>query len=92
MEERHHLLTRQQDYPAGATAGGLDILRRFSHNLTLRGDPAPVRASMRGLLADVLEGHLAPSPVFDLQVSLDDLPAGHAAMDEPNALKVLVKL
>ena len=58
---------------------------------TLRGGPAPVRAYMQELMADVLEGTLDPSPVFDLRVGLDGIPAGYAAMHERKALKVLVK-
>ncbi len=39
-------------------------------------------------MADVLEGTLDPSPVFDMTVTLD----GYAAMHKREALKVLVKL
>jgi threonine dehydrogenase-like Zn-dependent dehydrogenase len=42
-------------------------------------------------LADVLAGSLDPSPVFDLEVSLDDVPRGYAAMDGRDAIKVLVR-
>ena len=47
---------------------------------------------MKELMADVLEGTLDPSPVFDMTVDLDGVPAGYAAMDKREALKVLVKL
>jgi threonine dehydrogenase-like Zn-dependent dehydrogenase len=77
--------------PHGAPAG-LDVMRLFFNNLTLRGGPAPVRAYMRALMADVLDGTLDPSPVFDMRVRLDEVPAGYAAMDERRAVKVLVKL
>jgi threonine dehydrogenase-like Zn-dependent dehydrogenase len=51
---------------------------------------APVRAYIPELLEDVLAGRLDPSPVMDLAVPLDEVPAGYAAMDERRAIKVLV--
>lgn len=60
--------------------------------LTLRGAGAPVRAYMPELVEDVLAGSLDPSPVFDMTVDLDGVPAGYAAMDNREALEVLVKL
>ena len=51
---------------------------------------------MRGyipeLMADVLAGRLDPSPVMDVAVPLEEVPAGYAAMDERRALKVLVRI
>ncbi len=40
---------------------------------------------------DVLAGRLDPSPVIDLVVPLEDVPAGYAAMDERRAIKALVR-
>lgn len=62
----------------------------FFANLTLRGGPAPVRAYIEELMADVLNGTIDPSPVFDMTVDLERVPEGYAAMDERRALKVLV--
>ena len=59
-------------------------------NVTLRGGVAPVRACNPELLEDVLAGKIDPSPVLDLTVSLDEIPAGYAAMDERRAIKALV--
>jgi alcohol dehydrogenase len=70
---------------------GLNLRRMFSQNIALRGGVAPVRAYAEELLADVLAGSLDPSPVFDLEVSLDDVPRGYAAMDGRDAIKVLVR-
>ena len=42
-------------------------------------------------MADVLAGRLDPSPVMDLTIPLDEVPAGYAAMDERRAIKVLVR-
>jgi threonine dehydrogenase-like Zn-dependent dehydrogenase len=78
--------------PHGPAEEGLDILRLFFKNVTLRGGPAPVRAYMRELMEDVLDGTLDPSPVFDMTVGLDGVPEGYAAMDQRRALKVLVEM
>ena len=43
------------------------------------------------LMDDVLAGRLDPSPVIDLTVALEELPAGYAAMDERRSVKVLVR-
>lgn len=77
--------------PHGPAEDGIDIMRLFFGNLTLRGGPAPVRAYMPELMEDILAGTLDPSPVFDMTVDLDGVPGGYAAMDERRALKVLVK-
>ncbi|MBT2442327.1 zinc-dependent alcohol dehydrogenase family protein [Streptomyces sp. ISL-36] len=70
---------------------GLDLSVMFDRNIALRGGVAPVRAYIPELLPDVLDGTIDPSPVFDLTVGLDGVPAGYRAMDERTALKVLVK-
>jgi hypothetical protein len=70
---------------------GLNVRRLFSHNITLRGGVAPVRAYIPELLADLLAGKLDPSPVLDLTVGLDGVPQGYAAMDGRTAIKVMVK-
>jgi alcohol dehydrogenase len=78
--------------PHGPARDGFDIMTMFFKQLTLRGGGAPVRAYMPELMADVLAGKLDASPVFDMTVDLDGVPAGYAAMDSREALKVLVKL
>ncbi|CAM5574624.1 zinc-dependent alcohol dehydrogenase family protein [Streptomyces tanashiensis] len=70
---------------------GLDLSVMFDRNIALRGGVAPVRAYIPELLPDVLDGTIDPSPVFDLTVGLDGVPAGYKAMDDRTALKVLVK-
>ncbi|KAA1424798.1 alcohol dehydrogenase catalytic domain-containing protein [Mumia zhuanghuii] len=62
----------------------------FGPNVTLTGGPAPVRAYIEQLLPAVLDGTVDPGRVFDRTVSLDDTPAGYAAMDAREALKVMV--
>jgi threonine dehydrogenase-like Zn-dependent dehydrogenase len=63
----------------------------FYNNLTVSGGPAPVRAYMEELLPDILEGRIQPGRVFDRVIGLDDVPAGYQAMDERQALKVMIK-
>ena len=71
---------------------GLDLTPFFRRNITLRGGVAPVRAYAEELLADVLQGTLDPSPIFTKTVDLDGVPEGYAAMDEREAIKVLVRI
>ncbi|OZF25719.1 IMP dehydrogenase [Rhodococcus sp. 14-2496-1d] len=63
----------------------------FGPNITLTGGPAPVRAYIEELLPDVLDGKIEPGKVFDRTVSLDDTAEGYRAMDNREALKVLVR-
>ena len=70
----------------------VDLRTMFSNNITLAGGVAPARAYIPELLADVAAGRLDPSPILDLTVGLDDVPAGYAAMDGRTATKVLVSV
>ncbi|MFQ3475372.1 zinc-dependent alcohol dehydrogenase family protein [Halonotius sp. F2-221B] len=70
---------------------GLDLEPFFRANVTLNGGVAPVRAYAEELMADVLQGTLDPSPIFTKEVDLDGVPEGYAAMDDREAVKVLVK-
>jgi threonine dehydrogenase-like Zn-dependent dehydrogenase len=63
----------------------------FYNNVTVSGGPAPVRAYIDELLPDVLEGKIEPGRVFDRVVGLDGVPDGYRAMNEREALKVMVK-
>jgi hypothetical protein len=63
----------------------------FYNNITVSGGPAPVRAYIDELLPDVLEGRIEPGRVFDRVVGLDSVPEGYRAMNEREALKVMVK-
>jgi threonine dehydrogenase-like Zn-dependent dehydrogenase len=63
----------------------------FYNNITVSGGPAPVRAYIEDLLPDVLEGRIEPGRVFDRVVRLDGVPNGYRAMDEREAIKVMVK-
>lgn len=63
----------------------------FYNNVTVSGGPAPVRAYMQELLPDILEGRIEPGRVFDRVIGLDDVPDGYRAMNERQALKVMIK-
>ncbi len=63
----------------------------FFHNVGVAGDPAPVRAYIAELLPDVMEGRIEPGGVFDRTVGLDGVPDGYRAMNEREALKVMVR-
>jgi len=63
----------------------------FYNNLTISGGPAPVRAYIEELLPDVLEGRIEPGRVFDRVITLDQVPDGYRAMNEREAIKVMVK-
>lgn len=64
----------------------------FYNNLTIAGGPAPARAYIAELLPDVLEGRIQPGRVFDRVVHLDEVPDGYRAMNEREAIKVLVEV
>jgi len=63
----------------------------FYHNITVSGGPAPIRAYIDELLPDVLEGRIQPGRVLDRTVDLDGVPDGYRAMNERDAIKVMVK-
>ena len=63
----------------------------FGRNITLTGGPGAQRKYVEELLPDVLEGRIEPGRVFDRTVSLDDTHEGYRAMDQREALKVLVR-
>jgi alcohol dehydrogenase len=77
--------------PHGMDAG-VDLFPFFGDNIALRGGVAPVREYIEDLMADVLQGTLDPAPVFTKTVDLDGVPEGYRAMDERDAVKVLVEL
>jgi threonine dehydrogenase-like Zn-dependent dehydrogenase len=63
----------------------------FYDNITVSGGPAPARAYIDELLPDILEGRIEPGRVFDRVVALDEVPDGYRAMDERQAIKVMVE-
>jgi hypothetical protein len=64
----------------------------FFSNVTIAGGPAPVRAYIEELLPDVLEGRIEPGRVFDRVIDLDGVPDGYRAMNDREAIKVMIAL
>jgi len=46
---------------------------------------------MQELLADVLDGKIEPGRVFDRVGPLDEVPDGYGAMNDREAIKVLIE-
>jgi hypothetical protein len=69
-----------------------DALEVFMDNVTIAGGPAPARAYIEELLPDVLDGTIEPGRVFDHSTNLDGVPDGYRAMNEREALKVMIEL
>src|SRR5436309_3462068 len=85
---------------AGGTVGRVGIPQdetmpasqpAFYNNVSVSGGPAPVRAYIEELLPDILEGSIEPGRVFDRVVRLDEVPEGYRAMNDREAIKVMVE-
>lgn len=63
----------------------------FFNNVIIAGGPAPVRAYIEELLPDVLEGRIEPGRVFDRATNLDGVPDGYRAMNDREAIKVMIE-
>ncbi len=68
-----------------------DAIATFFENVTVGGGPAPVRAYIEELLPDVLEGRIEPGRVFDRVIGLDEVPDGYRAMNDREAIKVMIE-
>jgi threonine dehydrogenase-like Zn-dependent dehydrogenase len=83
----------------GATVGRVGVPQdgdipggnSFRRNVRIAGGIAPARAYIEELLPDVLEGRLDPGRVFDRTVDLGGVPDGYRAMNDREALKVLIR-
>ena len=64
----------------------------FFSNVTIAGGPAPVRAYIEELMPDILEGRIEPGRVFDRVIDLDEVPDGYRAMNDREAIKVMIEL
>jgi threonine dehydrogenase-like Zn-dependent dehydrogenase len=62
----------------------------FYKNVSVGGGPAPIRAYIKDLLPDILEGRIEPGRVFDRSVGLDGVPDGYRAMNKRESIKVSV--
>jgi threonine dehydrogenase-like Zn-dependent dehydrogenase len=61
----------------------------FSH-VHLHGGPAPVRRFLPELIDLIWNRQIDPGKVFDLQLPLEQAAAGYQAMDQREAIKVLL--
>jgi len=72
--------------------GAQDIAGPFFYrNIAIGGGPAPVRAYIDELLPDIMEGRIDPGRVFDRTIGLGEAPDGYRAMDDREALKVMIR-
>lgn len=55
------------------------------------GGPAPVRRFLPDLMDRVLNGHLKPGNVFDMDIPLAQVAEGYKAMDDRRAIKVILR-
>jgi threonine dehydrogenase-like Zn-dependent dehydrogenase len=63
----------------------------FFNNITIAGGPAPARAYIEELMPDILEGRINPGRVFDRTTNLDGVPDGYRAMNDREAIKVMIE-
>lgn len=67
-----------------------DAVPTLFRNVTIGGGIAPARAHIDTLLPDVFEGRIEPGRVFDRVVGIEDVPDGYRAMNDREAIKVMV--
>jgi threonine dehydrogenase-like Zn-dependent dehydrogenase len=70
----------------------LPVDKLFFRNVGVQGGPAPARAYIPELLADVLDGSIEPGRVLDYETDLEGIGEAYAAMDERRAIKSLVRV
>ena len=69
----------------------LPIRRMFQKNIGLAGGMAPVRRYLPELLELVQSGRINPGLVFDRKLPLSEVAEGYRAMDEREAIKVMLE-
>jgi threonine dehydrogenase-like Zn-dependent dehydrogenase len=74
--------------PHGVQLNGETLFYAHEH---LHGGPAPVRRFLPKLIEQVWDRAIAPGKVFDLTLPLDRVAEGYRAMDEPRAIKALLR-
>ena len=87
---REHRVRGRCRRPRGSSSRIPNSQPTFHANITVAGGPAPVRAYMRELMRDVLEGRIEPGLVFDRTTNIDSVPDGYRAMNEREATKVII--
>ena len=69
----------------------LHVMDLFSSGINLHGGPAPVRRFLPEFVDLIWNRRIDPGKVFDLQLPLEQAPAGYQAMDAREAVKVLLR-
>jgi threonine dehydrogenase-like Zn-dependent dehydrogenase len=72
----------------GATLPGEELF--FSH-VDLHGGPAPVRRFLPHLVDLTWNRQIDPGEIFDLELPLDQAAEGYQALDQRQAIKVLLR-
>ncbi len=66
-------------------------MEMFWSLVNLHGGPAPVRRFLSQLIELIWNREIEPGKVFDLELPLDQVAEGYAAMDERRAIKALLR-
>jgi threonine dehydrogenase-like Zn-dependent dehydrogenase len=72
----------------GVAVDGMDLFWSLAH---VHGGPAPVRRFLPELIDLIWSRQINPGKVFDLQLPLDEAAAAYRAMDQREAIKVLLR-
>jgi threonine dehydrogenase-like Zn-dependent dehydrogenase len=72
----------------GVAVDGMDLFWSLAH---VHGGPAPVRRFLPELIDLIWNRQMNPGKVFDLELPLDEAAAGYRAMDQREAIKVLLR-
>jgi threonine dehydrogenase-like Zn-dependent dehydrogenase len=72
----------------GVAVDGMDLFWSLAH---VHGGPVPVRRFLPELIDLIWNRRINPGKVFDLQLPLDETAAGYRAMDQREAIKVLLR-
>jgi threonine dehydrogenase-like Zn-dependent dehydrogenase len=71
----------------GVALDGMDLFWSLAH---VHGGPAPVRRFLPELIDLIWNRQIDPGKVFDLQLPLEEAAEGYRAMDEREAIKVMI--
>lgn len=71
------------------TIPGMDL---FMANIHVHGGPAPVRRFLPDLIRLICDRKIDPGKVFDVSLPLEQAADGYKAMDERQAIKVMLTL
>jgi threonine dehydrogenase-like Zn-dependent dehydrogenase len=72
----------------GVAIDGMDLFWSLAH---VHGGPAPVRRFLPELIDLIWSRQINPGKVFDLELPLDQAADGYRAMDQRDAIKVLLR-